>query len=241
MSTTNQYRERFKDADWANTLQTIVIGGVGNIGSWVSLFLSRIGHDLVLYDNDTVEDVNMAGQFYTTDNIGNYKADSVRYQCIQFCGSNNDIDSITDLYTNESMTTPIMISGFDNMAAREVMFNNWCSQEDRELFIDGRVTAEVGMVYFVQKGQEEEYRRVLFPDEAVIDAACSYKSTSHCGAYIASLMTNGLNSYLGNKVTGIDARSLPFEVQFQLPIFNMEVKYAVQSSEVRETGVVVEE
>ncbi len=57
--TVDNKKVRFSDASWANSLQHIVVGGVGGIGSYVSFFLSRIGHTLYLYDMDSIDETNM--------------------------------------------------------------------------------------------------------------------------------------------------------------------------------------
>ena len=72
-------RARFKDAEWfPNTSYdsssiTIMIGGCGGIGSWTSFFLANIGYKIIVYDFDTVEEHNLAGQLFTKSDIGEYK------------------------------------------------------------------------------------------------------------------------------------------------------------------------
>jgi hypothetical protein len=92
------------------------------------------------------------------------------------------------------------------------------------------------MVYIVQKGQEDAYRETLFADSEVAEAPCSFKSTSHCGALIGSLMISGLNNYLANKTQGNDDRWIPFKTDFALPMMY------VAGEEVTETAAeVIEE
>ena len=128
---------RFSDAKWFQAgPKDIIIGGTGGIGSWVALFLSRIGHNLYLFDNDTVEEVNMAGQLYKTTQIGINKADATKSNIFEFCGATN-VETL-GLYSESSETSPIVFSCFDNMAARKLMFEKWKAQEDRVCFVDGR-------------------------------------------------------------------------------------------------------
>lgn len=215
-------KSRFSDASWFGTPREIIVGGVGGIGSWLVLFLARIGHELYIFDNDTVEEVNLAGQLYSSAGIGRPKTDACK-QVVASLVPGCNIHTVTGLYQEDSISTPIMFSCFDNMAGRVVLFNNWKAQDDRELFIDGRMLAETGMLYTVQKGQEERYEATLFSDEDVEEAPCSFKATSHCGAFISSMMTTTMNNYLGNKKDGFDLRIIPFEVQFELPSVNFDV------------------
>lgn len=216
----NTKHSRFGDADWYGDPRDIIVGGTGGIGSWVAMFLGRIGHTLYLFDNDTIDETNMAGQLYRVKQIGKNKAEATKENIFDF-SENKNVECFS-LFDNESPTTPIMFSCFDNMKARKLMFEKWKSQEDREIFIDGRMLAEDGMVFLVTKGREELYESQLFDDSEVEDAPCSFKATSHCGAIIGSLMTSGLNNYMSNVKLGDDIRNLPFKTTFELSLFNFE-------------------
>jgi len=215
-------KSRFSDATWFNTPYEIVIGGAGGIGSWTALFLARIGHILHIYDMDVIDDVNIAGQLYSLNQIGQSKVIATADNCKQF--SNCEIYTYEEKFDENSLISPITISAFDNMEARKIMFEKWCNQEDRELFLDARMLAEVGMVFAVTKGNEDKYKKHLFEDSEVEDAPCSFKATSHCGALIGSLITSNLNNYITNKVMGIEARELSFLTTFELPMTNFELK-----------------
>lgn len=207
---------RFSDAPWADSLHTITIGGVGGIGSWVSLFLARIGHTLNLFDMDSIDETNMAGQLYSISQIGVNKAEAIKTNIANFCGEENVV-MVNTMFDENSNVSPIMFSCFDNMAARELMFNKWKAQENRVIFIDGRMLAEVGNVFIVLPGDEEKYQKTLFADSEVKDAPCSFKATSHCGAFIASIMVSALNNHLANlKFPNI--RELDFQIDFELPL-----------------------
>src|SRR6218665_1394613 len=81
--------------------------------------------------------------------------------------------------------------------------------------------AETGMIFIVQKGEEDKYRRELFEDSEVEDAPCSFKATSHCGAFIGSVMVAGLNNYLNNKFLKFDASIVQFRTDFELSLFTL--------------------
>jgi tRNA A37 threonylcarbamoyladenosine dehydratase len=69
-------KTRFKDAPWFLTeteklsTPSILIGGAGGIGSWTTLFLTRAGYPVCVVDFDTLEDVNLGGQFFLKEDIG---------------------------------------------------------------------------------------------------------------------------------------------------------------------------
>lgn len=225
----DQTKIRFSGASWFKAgTQDLVIGGVGGIGSWLALFLGRIGHTLYLFDGDLIEEVNLAGQFYNNNQIGMLKVKAVEDNLKTFC--NNEV-YINTWYTSDSLTGPFVFSAFDNMKARKLMFEKWAEQEDRELFIDGRLLMEVGTVFCVQKGQEDLYRETLFEDDELVDLPCNYKATSHCGAFIGSLMTSLFNNYLTNKLLDAEASSIQFQTDFNLPVLMLEdVKVTVEQT-----------
>jgi len=209
---------RFSDAPWAKSTQHIVVGGAGGIGSWASLYLARIGHSLHIYDMDTIEETNIGGQLYAVAQIGQNKAEATKETIINFCGEEASIHTYGRFDRKNGMCSPIMVSCFDNMSSRRNMFEVWKKQEDRLAFIDGRMLAEVGNVFLVQKGQEEKYEEMLFDDSEVEEVACSFKATSHCGGSIGALMVSILNNFLTNKVTGFDDRIVNFQTDFEMPL-----------------------
>ena len=134
MNTENH--NRFKDADWydKSSFQNIVVGGAGGIGSWLALFLTRIGHTLYIYDDDTIDQTNMAGQFYNQSQVGDRKTAAVKDNCRNLNGAN--LVNTFGRYDSTGLVSPIMVTCFDNMAGRKLMFEKWAEQKDRELFLD---------------------------------------------------------------------------------------------------------
>lgn len=145
METSSELRTktRFKDALWFNKPAEITIGGVGGIGSNLSPLLSRIGHKLYIYEFDEVEEENIAGQLFLMSQIGMQKVDAVIDFCVDYSNEPKDNFIALGRLEDDSLVTNICFSCFDNMSARELMFDAWllqCEKEPKELslFIDGR-------------------------------------------------------------------------------------------------------
>lgn len=229
---------RFSKAPWfkEKSEETAIIGGAGGIGSWVSVFLSRIGHKLIIYDMDEVDETNMAGQCYMESNIGMKKVDAVKEVCNHF--SSNEIETNDNPYDEKSMASYLIISCFDNMKARKIMFERcldaaryyykkeMTEQFNKCLFVDGRMTAEQGQIYFVKPNKEsiDKYRETLFEDGEVEDLPCSFKATSHNGAMIASQMVSGINNHFSNVYAGFEYRSVPSSITYMLETFLYNVE-----------------
>lgn len=222
---------RFSDALWASPNQHIVVGGAGGIGSWAAMFLARIGHHLYIYDMDTIEETNLGGQLYGQKQIGLNKAAATKENIHYFCGDDAHVTLYERYAEKDGIVTPIMFSCFDNMHARKIMFEKWAAYDKREAFVDGRMLAEVGNVFLVQKGQEDAYREKLFDDSEVEEAPCSFKATSHCGALTGSQMVSVLNNYLTNKVSGFDDRIVNFQTDFELPTLTVDGYELVKKEE----------
>lgn len=213
---------RFSDIEWFHPNIPVLIGGAGGIGSWLTFFLARQECKIYLHDYDEVDETNLGGQLYGTNYIGMEKVESMMSIADKFC--NNEQVSNMGKFTDDSYASPIMFSAFDNMAARKLMFNKWKAQENREIFIDGRMLAESAQIFAVRKGDEARYKKELFDDDEVEDVACSMKATSHCGAITAGYMTSIFNNYITNVKTKMEFREVPFRTLFELPTITQDVK-----------------
>ena len=227
----NLNHSRFSDAEWYDK-KSIIIGGVGGIGSWVSLFLSRIGHNIIVYDIDVVDRTNMAGQLYSYKSIGKNKTEAIASVVSDFNGDRDNVTILNVKYDKDSMSNSIVMSCFDNMEARKNMFNNWIEyidsvDEDEKakcIFIDGRMTAEQGQIYFVTPDKIDQYKETLFLDSEAEELPCSFKATTHNGAMIASQMVAGLNNFIVNYKSGFKFRTLPFSIKYGLEIFKYDLE-----------------
>lgn len=227
---------RFSSAIWFSEIQkkNLIVAGVGGIGSWVVMLLARMKpNSMVIYDDDIVEPVNMAGQLYDTSSMGMYKVDAAYRMATDFCLYNN-IFCVRERYTTESPTTDIMICGFDNMQARSVFFCNWLrhikskSAEERKhcLFIDGRLNAEEFQVLCIRGDDNyniQQYAsKFLFSDSEVEDEVCSYKQTSYMANMIASVMVNLFVNHVANEIEE-NLRDLPFFTSYVGDFIQMSV------------------
>ena len=221
-------RSRFRDASWFEKVDKfvipIIVGGAGGIGSWLTLFLSRMlppTSYIILYDFDKVEEVNMAGQLFRTQDIGKLKVNAMRDIVRDFSGYER-ITMQPDRYDLESLKSPVMFSCFDNMVARKDMFENWLQEAESypdSIFIDGRLNAEQFQVFYVTLDNALKYKNNhLFNDSEVEDVNCSYKQTTHFAAAIAAKMVQGFTAFLDSTY------ELPFKYEEIGPLFFTETE-----------------
>lgn len=186
---------------------------------------------MFLYDNDTVEAVNMSGQLYGQSDLGRYKVVALA-EIIRNFANYGSIFAIPERFTSESEASDIMICGFDNMEARKLFFDKWTEhvsskpKEERTncLYIDGRLAAEEFQIFCIKGDDEFNITRYahdfLFSDEEADETICSYKQTTFCANMIASYMVNLFVNFCANQCNPIIDRDLPF-----LTTYNAETMY----------------
>ena len=225
---------RFSSAIWYENIQkkTVILAGVGGIGSYVGFLLARMKPaSMFIYDDDIVEAVNMSGQLYGQSDLGRLKVSALA-DMIRNYADYSSVFAISERFTDESEASDIMICGFDNMAARRLFFNKWLShvqsksEEERKncLFIDGRLAAEEFQVLCIKGDDEYNINRYsneyLFSDAEADETICSYKQTTFCANMIASYMVNLFVNFCANQCEPVIDRDLPF-----LTTYNAETMY----------------
>ena len=209
-----EYDNRFKDAPWYEKAhkENILFIGAGGIGSNALHCLTKtIPASYIVIDMDSVEKYNIGTQFFQTDMIGMNKVDAVVRNSRTF-GSNANITPLNEPY-NSNMYLPIMITGLDNMKTRKQCFDTWKEQEDRELFIDGRLRANLYEIYVVKPGNEAAYEATLFKDSEADDGPCTFKQTAYFAMLIGARITQVVVNHLTNKQLGEDICVVPFKIK----------------------------
>ena len=230
---------RFSGASWFETAKraSITLAGIGGIGSWTALLLSRLATNirLNLYDDDRVEVVNLAGQLFSKNQVERNKVyaaqEVVRYFSSAYINAiNNRVTASTIIYDK------IVICGFDNMEARKLLYYKWkqkcqyhdVSEKSEFLFIDGRMNAEEFQIFTIvgddeyhMKKYEEEF---LFSDAEVEPAVCSYKQTTYCASMIASFIVNSVVNFLSNQNLENMPRQLPFYINYDARLMHLKLE-----------------
>lgn len=205
--------DRYKDAPWfkKSCSEEIIVGGVGGIGSNALYYLTKtIPATYYIVDPDAVEVHNIGTQFFKTSQLHESKVEAARTNCIEF-GTLAIIRTIVGGIDDNIL--PIAISGFDNMAARKEMFNNWKNRPNREIFIDGRLSANIYQIFTVLPGREEAYEKTLFNDADVSDGPCTFKQTAYFAGLIGARITHILVNYLTNKHMNDEIANIPFKIE----------------------------
>lgn len=218
---------RFNSAIWFNKTrkQDVTIAGLGGIGSYVVFMLSRLDvNTMTLYDPDKVERVNLSGQLYNSNQIGDYKVDAAANMIANYSNYYSFVAKHEKLDEN-SMISKVTICGFDNMKARKDAFRNWTNfvarlpEEERGecLFIDGRLAAEELQVFCIKGDDtdgERRYEPYLFSDSQAAPTVCSYKQTTFMANMIGSIIVNLFINFVANQCNPLIDRDLPFYTEY---------------------------
>lgn len=230
---------RFKGADWFVMAkeQVVILAGLGGIGSYINLFLTRIGpQSLYLFDMDTFEPHNLSGQLVTVNDVGKAKVQVAGKIGSDF--SNYMPATFMQPYNADSLIAPVMICGFDNMAARKLFYNKWKGQlgvkgytikPENCFFIDGRLLAEEYQILCFT-GADKEAMRIyerdyLFSDNEVEEAPCTMKQTSHYAAMVAAHMTGYFTNFCNNIDPNNFPRLIPFYTAYNGVMTTYDFKY----------------
>lgn len=219
---------RFSGAEWFTEIQKarIIVAGIGGIGSNVAFQLARmIPANLTLYDDDTVEMVNMAGQLFSSKDIGEAKVNAIANMIYNYT-SMRQVFTIKDKFTSDKEAGDIMICGFDNMRARATFFSSWIghlkdkTEEERKkcLYLDGRLSIDTLQILCITGDDHyniDRYKKeFLFSDFMADATVCSMKQTTYLACMIGSLMVNLFTNFIANSLNPIIPYDLPFFTEY---------------------------
>jgi len=218
--------DRQKDFPWFKQ-QEIQLIGAGGINSWVGILLSRIGHELHVFDHDSFEVHNIGGQYMMSNQVGFNKATALRTNIQEL---NNQYVRVNTFgkFEKDSFVMPYMFLGVDNMETRKLAIQKWYDiykDTPDKILIDGRLEGEQGIIYTLRT--KEDYDRWMdefFEDSQDDEGLCTMRATSYNGAMIAANMVAVFNNYIANKLTDTDIRVIPYKIEYGFPGFVYDIQ-----------------
>lgn len=170
---------------------SVSVVGVGAIGSHTVESLSKMGvTQFRIFDDDTVEAHNLANQGYFVPEIGYKKVEALAKRISQGTGASVEAED-KRVEEGHEFGERYIISAVDNMSSRKIIFDSFLKSYTSRFFLDGRMAARFGQVFFVDKLNPEsieKYEASLFSDEEAVPLPCTEKATIFCAYGIASLM-----------------------------------------------------
>lgn len=183
-------------------LTSVTIGGVGAIGSFVTMTLSKMGiKNLVAFDKDTLEPQNFANQVYPVDGLGKKKVVALEQVVKQYSGgalatipqwvTKKGMIGVRDRTTNTN--TRIFVCATDSMASRKEIWDIFKAVSFGRYYIDARMGAQVFRVFCVDTwdlNQVQRYGATLTTDEQAEQERCGQKSIIYTVLGVAAEVCN---------------------------------------------------
>ena len=188
--------ERQHDLINAATLahKNILVVGVGAIGRQVAIGLAAMGaNNITICDMDTIDESNVATQGYSMSTVGTLKVNSLRYNLI-------DVNNNINLYRDTEAWNPktykekkfdIVFSCVDRMDVRRSIYL-YAKKTGVDLFLDGRMLAEMCHVFLYTKDNIDEYEKTLFTDQEALPGRCTARGTLYMAGIASNLMLGKL-------------------------------------------------
>lgn len=173
-------------------VQPVTLIGCGGIGSPTAMALTKMGvPDLTLWDRDTVEEHNVPNQMFPLNQIGTSKVEALAALCENFSGTRPT--TVEDFYQGQQALKGVVISGVDNMSARQEIFDSLRFKADVKLYIEARMGAMAGRIYTVDpadRKQVRQYETTLYSDAEAAEEPCTARSIIFNVFVLAGLIAN---------------------------------------------------
>lgn len=167
----------------------VTIIGAGAIGSWTTLALAKMGFkNITVFDHDEVDIVNMSSQFYGIVDIGEKKAESLKFNIREI--SDIEISSVNERW-NGMKLNGIVVMAVDSMKTRKQIFEAHKFSAGTDWLIDARMGAETMLLYAINPSSSTDqafYEKTLYTDEEAMQAPCTAKSTTYCALICSGLV-----------------------------------------------------
>jgi len=166
----------------------IHIIGCGGIGSWTTLLLAKMGcSNITIYDDDLVEDHNIASQFFQEGDVGKPKSSTTLTNVLLFSGMPV---KVLEQEEESEIEEGIVILAIDSMEER---IRLGTIMKDKNIFvIDGRMGGLQAEVYC---RRAKSYLSTTVAPDRVDEERCTEKSISFNCAFISSMIANYVKMY----------------------------------------------
>ena len=183
----------------------VVLIGAGGIGAITAITLGKMGVGrLDIFDDDTVDEVNLATQFHRLSDVGLFKAITVAQIVDSFAGFGVASHSISR-FDEDHVPPPadIYISAVDSIKSRQGIWkaiDTFIDIENKyQWYLDARMGAEIFELYVVNLAKRNWYRSQIDGqnDDDFLELPCTSKATiytaciaaGHIGAAVRRIIT----------------------------------------------------
>lgn len=165
--------------------ETIHVIGIGAVGSFVSIFLARLGvREIHIWDFDNVEEHNIPNQNYYFDNLTEEKTMAIAKEVTRV---NPEIKITIHKEYKEDLIEGIAFVCVDDIEVRKKLYEANEFNGRLKLVIDTRIGLEDGQVYIANWTKQENIDFLL--DQSQFKKGEADVPVSACGTKLAVLPT----------------------------------------------------
>lgn len=202
--------------------ERINVIGCGALGSWVALFLLKMGFKNVhVYDYDVVEEHNLPNQMFKEYDIGTSKVEATKFLYMEmFNEKDTNYDRLKIHNVKVTKENAIALGGYtiscvDSMTARKELYEAMFLYGKSSLWIEGRIGLYGAYIYtLIDKTDidtNKKYEGTLYEDTEAEVSACGVSQTALPAAVnCASVMIMQL-------IEHICGRSVHWKLEYTIP------------------------
>ncbi len=191
--------------------------GCGAVGSWTALQLVKLGIRTVnVWDGDKVAEHNIPNQAFMPNTINKFKTIAIK----KIADAIEVPIQIHTIYIDETdfPQEGIIISAVDSMEVRQLIFNKIRYKILYKYFIDIRMGAKMGRVFFINPMHPNDikyYEQNIYADDEALISECGIAQTlAPTAMCLASMAVWGLINHINNVKN-------PFEILIDLENHNL--------------------
>jgi hypothetical protein len=175
--------------------------GAGATGSWVALFLAKLGiKDITVWDFDTVGEHNLPNQFFRPIDIGEPKVLALRDTVSSQTGT--VLNAKNTRVTGAQRLSGIVFMLTDTMKSRKEIWEQAIKMKPQvQLLIETRMGLSDGRIYTINPTSTDhikEYENTFYSDEEASVSACGIsQSVITTAVTIAGMAVRQLINYHG--------------------------------------------
>ncbi len=194
----------------------VSVVGLGTLGSWTALALSKMGLPLMsIRDDDIVEEVNVGLQVYDVRDTGFEKTDTLG----RFLEQNGAAVDYHDKWSGETLNTRLIVTAVDDWDLRQTIFDRAPGRRSRHL-IDLRSGGESLIIYTVDLRDDAARQAYLQSFEVTpYDLDCRSQGVVYVG------MRAGVE-VAATVAAILRGRPYPFQQVVSSSFFDTEVAFA---------------
>ncbi|MDB5184154.1 MAG: hypothetical protein JWO07_835 [Candidatus Saccharibacteria bacterium] len=191
----------FDRSKWVREIHLI---GLGGIGSWVALWLLKLGvPEIHVYDDDVVEQHNTFFQLWANADVGIHKVQALEeYARREGYATKIIAHPVRVTEDGQLNLRGVVISGVDSMASRYAIWKHLKFNGDVELYMDGRIGGEDFHLYTLNPShpsQVKVYEAWLHPDDEATPDTCTERDDFDSGVILSGFILKNLTSFARGK------------------------------------------